>query len=141
MSKIALVYTIRKQFRLREKIICLSHVYKIYLPPTHTPRLCSCSSSLSSLKICSVYCLVNVGEIHARTRTYVFVYLSRRVHMLKIQFNLPFPALEPLCPYFICGLVAKSSQVSSGLLQTAQTWANAGVCGGLCTCAVGGTFD
>ena len=33
------------------------------------------------------------------------------------------------------------SQVSSGLLQTAQTWANAGVCGGLCACAVGGTFD
>ena len=33
------------------------------------------------------------------------------------------------------------SQVSSGLLQTAQTWANAGVCGGLCVCAVGGTFD
>ena len=32
-------------------------------------------------------------------------------------------------------------QVSSGLLQTAQTWANAGVCGGLCACAVGGTFD
>ena len=31
--------------------------------------------------------------------------------------------------------------VSSGLLQTAQTWANAGVCGGLCACAVGGTFD
>ena len=30
---------------------------------------------------------------------------------------------------------------SSGLLQTAQTWANAGVCGGLCACAVGGTFD
>ena len=22
-----------------------------------------------------------------------------------------------------------------------QTWANAGVCGGLCACAVGGTFD
>ena len=27
------------------------------------------------------------------------------------------------------------------ILQTAQTWANAGVCGGLCACAVGGTFD
>ena len=27
------------------------------------------------------------------------------------------------------------------LLQTAQTWANAGVCDGLCACAVGGTFD
>ena len=26
------------------------------------------------------------------------------------------------------------------LLQTAQTWANAGVCGGLCACAVGGTY-
>ena len=26
-------------------------------------------------------------------------------------------------------------------LQTAQTWANAGVCGGLCTCAVGGTYN
>ena len=36
---------------------------------------------------------------------------------------------------------AEGSQVSSGLLQTAQTWANAGVCGGLCACAVGGTFD
>ena len=33
------------------------------------------------------------------------------------------------------------SSLSSGLLQTAQTWANAGVCGGLCACAVGGTFD
>ena len=38
-------------------------------------------------------------------------------------------------------LVVVQSQVSSGLLQTAQTWANAGVCGGLCACAVGGTFD
>ena len=27
------------------------------------------------------------------------------------------------------------------ILQTAQTWANVGVCGGLCACAVGGTFD
>ena len=25
------------------------------------------------------------------------------------------------------------------ILQTAQTWANAGVCGGLCACAVGGS--
>ena len=32
----------------------------------------------------------------------------------------------------------QDTQVSSGLLQT---WANAGVCGGLCACAVGGTFD
>ena len=36
---------------------------------------------------------------------------------------------------------AAISSLSSGLLQTAQTWANAGVCGGLCACAVGGTFD
>ena len=35
----------------------------------------------------------------------------------------------------------RKGKVSSGLLQTAQTWANAGVCGGLCACAVGGTFD
>ena len=28
------------------------------------------------------------------------------------------------------GWNAEASQVSSGLLQTAQTWANAGVCGG-----------
>ena len=27
------------------------------------------------------------------------------------------------------------------ILQTAQTWANAGVCGGLCACAVGGTYN
>ena len=26
-------------------------------------------------------------------------------------------------------------------LQTPQTWANAGVCGGLCACAVGGTYN
>ena len=32
-----------------------------------------------------------------------------------------------------------SSHVSSGLLQTAQTWVNTGICGGLC--AVGVTFD
>ena len=27
------------------------------------------------------------------------------------------------------------------LLQTAQSWANAGVCGGLCTCPVSGTYN
>ena len=33
------------------------------------------------------------------------------------------------------------SSVSSDLLQTAQSWANAGVCGGLCACAVSGTYN
>ena len=48
--------------------------------------------------------------------------------------------MEPLTDV-VRNLQQSMSQVSSGLLQTAQTWANAGVCGGLCTCAVGGTFD
>ena len=43
--------------------------------------------------------------------------------------------MEPLTDV-VRNLQQSMSQVSSGLLQTAQTWANAGVCGGLCACAV-----
>ena len=43
------------------------------------------------------------------------------------------------CPDSVTVRVFLKSQVV--ILQTAQTWANAGVCGGQCACAVGGTFD
>ena len=60
--------------------------------------------------------------------------LSHLLNYISAQFKLAL-----LQNHYPGGL--DKSQVSSGLLQTAQTWANAGVCGGLCACAVGGTFD
>ena len=63
------------------------------------------------------------------------LYVTRKYRLAHVDMVLPFiyswSSEERLL----------KSQVSSGLLQTAQTWANAGVCGGLCACAVGGTFD
>ena len=57
---------------------------------------------------------------------------------MKITVDFP---IESAVGAHASGWYESVSQVSSGLLQTAQTWANAGVCGGLCACAVGGTFD
>ena len=72
------------------------------------------------------------------------IYPSMAVHVTGYRRGRPIfiiPCVRRPCDRLAFELNIAASQVSSGLLQTAQTWANAGVCGGLCACAVGGTFD
>ena len=78
-------------------------------------------------------------DISAHENTCSSIMVNHRVAPLTVsgcgeRFQIGFPIESPSIRFFF-------AQVSSGLLQTAQTWANAGVCGGLCACAVGGTFD